>query len=177
MKHYYYNIILTILEPLFIKKLKRNEIIQGGQWELKDLTNSKPIKPLTTPSKIIQHIDGIIQIKFSPISKYSFNQYFIFAGSSISNTNLNSVDFTQKNPIPLTIKLHKSLSSTFNSTNNKNFSIFVYYVPRGKIGETSKSIFSSTLSSSSSYYAKSLDQPFIIPINAAKSNIQLVTPI
>ena len=59
-------------------------------------------------------------------------------------------------------------------------------IPRGKIGETSKtsksskltfsSNFSLTLSSSSSYSVKSLDQPFIIPINAAKSNIQLVTP-
>ena len=54
----------------------------------------------------------------------------------------------------------------------------------GKIGETSKSTFSSNVSStlsssssSSSYYAKSLNQPFIIPINAAKSNIQLATPI
>ena len=47
------------------------------------------------------------------------------------------------------------------------------------IGETSKTKFSSTLSSSSSssYYAKSLDQPFIIPTNFAKSNIQLSTPI
>ena len=35
------------------KKLKWNEITQGGQWELKDLTHPKPIKPLTTPSKII----------------------------------------------------------------------------------------------------------------------------
>ena len=50
----------------------------------------------------------------------------------------------------------------------------------GKIRETSKSTFSSkfspTLPSSSSYSPKSLDQPFIIPINAAKSNIQLATP-
>ena len=30
------------------KKLKWNEITQRGQWELKDLTNPKPIKPLTT---------------------------------------------------------------------------------------------------------------------------------
>ena len=35
------------------KKLKWNEITQGGQWELKDLTNLKPIKLLTIPSKII----------------------------------------------------------------------------------------------------------------------------
>ena len=53
--------------------------------------------------------------------------------------------------------------------------------PRRKIGETSKSTFSSklsqTLSLSSSYSAKPLDQPFIILINAAKSNIQLATPI
>ena len=34
----------------------------------------------------------------------------------------------------------------------------------------------STLSSSSSYPAKSLDEPFIIPISASKSNIQLSTP-
>ena len=26
-----------------------NEITQGGQWELKDLSNPKPIKPLTNP--------------------------------------------------------------------------------------------------------------------------------
>ena len=32
------------------KKLKWNEITQGGQWELKDLTLLKPIKPLTTLS-------------------------------------------------------------------------------------------------------------------------------
>ena len=49
--------------------------------------------------------------------------------------------------------------------------------PGGKIGETETLIsksskISSTLSSSS----KSLEQPFIIPINAAKSNIQLSTP-
>ena len=44
----------------------------------------------------------------------------------------------------------------------------------GKMGETSKTKFSSTLSSSSSS-SKSLEQPFIIPINAAKSNIQLAT--
>ena len=50
-----------------------------------------------------------------------------------------------------------------------------YFVPGEKIRETSKSTFSSTLSSSS-YYAKSLDQSFIIPMNATKSNIQLVTP-
>ena len=31
------------------KKLKWNEITQGSQWELKYLTNPKPIKPLTTP--------------------------------------------------------------------------------------------------------------------------------
>ena len=31
------------------KKLKWNEITQGGQWELKDLTHPKPIRPLTTP--------------------------------------------------------------------------------------------------------------------------------
>ena len=35
------------------KKLKWIEITQGGQWELKDLTNPKPIKHLTTLSKII----------------------------------------------------------------------------------------------------------------------------
>ena len=51
--------------------------------------------------------------------------------------------------------------------------------PGGRIGETSKSNFSSKISStlsSSSSSSKSLDQPFIIPINAAKSNIQLATP-
>ena len=52
--------------------------------------------------------------------------------------------------------------------------------PGGKIGETEaltskSSKISSTLSSSSSS-SKSLEQPFIIPINVAKSNIQLVTP-
>ena len=49
MKHYYYNIILIILKPFVPKKLKWNEITQGNQWELKDLTHPKPIKPLTTP--------------------------------------------------------------------------------------------------------------------------------
>ena len=52
--------------------------------------------------------------------------------------------------------------------------------PGGKIGETEtltskSSKISSTLSSSSSS-SKSIEQPFIIPINAAKSNIQLSTP-
>ena len=42
------------------KKLKWNEITQGGQWELKDLTLPKPIKLLTTPLKIIQHTDGVL---------------------------------------------------------------------------------------------------------------------
>ena len=35
------------------KKLKWNEITRGSQWELKDLTNPKPINPLTTPLKTI----------------------------------------------------------------------------------------------------------------------------
>ena len=35
------------------KKLKWNEITRGSQLELKDLTNPKPIKPLTTPLKTI----------------------------------------------------------------------------------------------------------------------------
>ena len=83
------------------KKLKWNEITQGDQWELKDLTNPKPIKPLTTPSKIIQHTYGIVQIEFDSTSKYSFNQDFISTRSSTSNTNLNSVDFTPKIPIPV----------------------------------------------------------------------------
>ena len=49
--------------------------------------------------------------------------------------------------------------------------------PRRIIGETSsKSKFSSILSSSSSSFVKTLKQPFIIPINATKSNIQLATP-
>ena len=73
------------------KKLKWNEITLG--------TNPKPIKPLITPSKIIQHTNGTVQIEFSPTSKYSFNQDFIFTRSSTSNTNLNSVNFTPKIPI------------------------------------------------------------------------------
>ena len=88
-------------ETFVPKKLKWNEITQGGQQELKDLTNPKPIKPLTTPSKIIQHTDGTVQIEFSLTSKYSFNQDFISTRSSISNTNLNSVDFTPKIHIPI----------------------------------------------------------------------------
>ena len=83
------------------KKLKWNEITQGDQWDLKDLTNPKLIKPLTTPSKIIQHTDGTIQIEFGLTSKYSFNQDFISTRFSTSNTNLNSVDFTPKIPIPV----------------------------------------------------------------------------
>ena len=53
--------------------------------------------------------------------------------------------------------------------------------PGEKIGETTSKLkfsskVSSTLSSSSSSSSyKCLDQPFIIPINAAKSNIQLAT--
>ena len=56
-------------------------------------------------------------------------------------------------------------------------------VPRERIGETTSKLqfsskVSSTLSSSSSSSSSSKcsDQPFIIPINAAKSNIQLATP-
>ena len=75
------------------KKLKWNEITLR--------TNPKPIKPLTTPSKIIQHTDGTIQIEFSPASRYSFNQDFMSARPSTSNPNLNSVDFTPKIPIPV----------------------------------------------------------------------------
>ena len=74
---------------------------QGSQWELKDLTHPKPIIPLTTSSKIIQHTNGIVQIEFSPTSRYSFNQDFMFTRSSTSNTNLNGVDFTPKIPIPV----------------------------------------------------------------------------
>ena len=54
--------------------------------------------------------------------------------------------------------------------------------PGERIGETTTSKLqfsskvSSTLSSSSSS-SKCVDQPFIIPINAAKSNIQLATSI
>ena len=81
------------------KKLKWNEITQGGRWELKDSTQLKPIKPLTTPSKSIQHTYGTVQIEFSPTSRYSFNQDFISTRSSTSNTILNSVDFTPKIPI------------------------------------------------------------------------------
>ena len=108
------------------KKLKWNEITQWGQWELKDLTLPKPIKPLTTPSaKAKRWLKG------------------------------NVMKMKSKK---------RDLSSA----------------PGEKIGETtSKLKFSSkvfsTLSSSSSSY-KCLDQPFIIPINAAKSNTQLATP-
>ena len=83
------------------KKLKRNEITQGGQWELKDLTHPKLIKSLTTPSKITQHIDGTVQIEFNSTSRYSFSQDFMFARFSTTNANLNGVDFTQKIPIPV----------------------------------------------------------------------------
>ena len=83
------------------KKLKWNEITQGGQWELKYLTHPKPIRPLTTPSKIIQHTDGIVQIEFSPTSRYSCTQDFMSAKSSTSNANLNGVDFTPKISIPV----------------------------------------------------------------------------
>ena len=69
--------------------------------ELKDLTNPKPLKLLTTPSKIIQHTNDTIQIEFSPTSKYSFTQDFIFVRSSTSNANLNIADFIQKIPIPI----------------------------------------------------------------------------
>ena len=69
--------------------------------ELKDLTNPKPLKLLTTPSKIIQHTNGTIQIEFSPSSRYSFTQDFMFARSSTSNANLNGVNFTPKIPIPV----------------------------------------------------------------------------
>ena len=83
------------------KKLKWNEITQGGQWELKNLTNSKRIKPLTTPSKIIQQTDGTIQIEFGPTSRYSFTQEFLSARPSTSSTKLNSVNFAQNIPIPI----------------------------------------------------------------------------
>ena len=83
------------------KKLKWNEITQWGQWELKDLTLPKPIEPLTTPSKIIQHTYSTIQVEFSPVSRYSFNQDFIYARPSTSNPSLNGVDFTPKISIPV----------------------------------------------------------------------------
>ena len=98
-----WSIIITInpnnIQAFVPKKLKWNEIIQEGQWELKDLTHPKPIKPLTTPSKIIQHTNGTIQIEFSPTSRYSFNQDLMSARPSTSNASLNGVDFTPKFPI------------------------------------------------------------------------------
>ena len=60
------------------KKLKWNEITQGGQRELKKLTHPKPIRPLTTPLKIIQHTDGTVQIEFSQTSRYSFKWCLCF---------------------------------------------------------------------------------------------------
>ena len=66
--------------------------------ELKDLTNPKPLKLLTTPSKIIQHTNDTVQIEFSPTFRYSFNQDFMSTRSSTSNTNLNSVDQQQESP-------------------------------------------------------------------------------
>ena len=93
------------------KKLKWNEITQGGQWELKDLTHPKPIKPLTTPSKIIQHADGAIQIEFSPVSRYSFNQDFMSTRPSTSNPSLNGVDLTPKIPILVYQQQESSLMS------------------------------------------------------------------
>ena len=44
-------------------------------------------------------MDDIVQIEFSSTTKYSFTQDFLFAISSSSNTNLNSVNFTPKIPI------------------------------------------------------------------------------
>ena len=67
--------------------------------ELKDLTNPKPLKLLTTPSKIIQHTNDTVQIEFSPTFRYSFNQDFMSTRSSTSNTNLNSVDQQQESPL------------------------------------------------------------------------------
>ena len=44
-------------------------------------------------------MDDIVPIEFSPTTKYSFTQDFLFARPFSSNTNLNSVDFTPKIPI------------------------------------------------------------------------------
>ena len=58
-------------------------------------------KPLTTLSKIIQYMDGTIQIKFGPTSRYSSTQEFLLTRSFTSSTNLNSVNFTPNIPIPV----------------------------------------------------------------------------
>ena len=79
-----------------------------GQWELKNLTNPKLIKSLTTPYKIIQHMNRSVQIEFNQTSKYSFTQDFLSARPSTSNTNLNSFNFSPKIPI-LVYQQQKSL--------------------------------------------------------------------
>ena len=58
---------------------------------------------MTTLSKIIQHTDETIQIKFSLTSRYSFTQEFLSTRPSISSTNLNSVNFAQNILIPIPI--------------------------------------------------------------------------
>ena len=41
-------------------------------------------------------MDGTIQIKFGPTSRYSSTQEFLLTRSFTSSTNLNSVNFTPK---------------------------------------------------------------------------------
>ena len=103
----YHKVMTTQLNPRAVCQSVKDETLllqynpNNTQWELKYLTYPKPIRPLTTPSKIIQHTNGTVQIEFSPTSRYSFTQYFMSARSSTSNANLNGVNFTPKISIPI----------------------------------------------------------------------------
>ena len=114
-----------------------------------------------------------------PLNNHQFN----FDNNSISVSPFK-IPRTKDEQSPIIYKDIRQVQQQLNYTNHSlqhltqqttKIEKFLFSsAPRRKIGETSKSIFSSTLSSSSS--AQSLKQPFIIPINVAKSNIQLATP-
>ena len=119
-----------------------------------------------------------------PLNNHQFN----FDNNSIFVSPFKILR-TKDEQSPIIYKDIRQVQQQLNYTNHSlqhlnqqttKFSQFLFSsASGGKVGETSKSTFSlkfsPTLSSSSSS-VKTLEQPFIIPINATKSNIQLATP-
>ena len=120
-----------------------------------------------------------------PLNNHQFN----FDNNLISASPFK-IPITKYEQSPIIYKDIRQVQQQLNYTNHSlqhlsqqitKISKFLFSsTPGGKIGETEaltskSSKISSTLSSSSSS-SKSLEQPFIIPINVAKSNIQLSTP-
>ena len=138
----------------------------------------------------------IIQKRISMItsalgSQSSLNNHqFNFDNNSITILPFK-IPRTKDKQCPIIYKYVKQVQQQLNYTNyslqhlNQQTTIISQFLFSFVLGrkkwETSKSTFSSTFSStlsssSSSYSAKSLDQYFIIPRNAAKLKIQLSTP-